>query len=399
MVVNTFLLSVGFMTSMLSNERVSELQLLGAVLFFGSSIAFQREAMVNGIGPYTYQACRYVVSIAGTLLFKSDLLCNSNVPSMVDVKAQSSDEQRRNLLFYGFIGGICQFSGCILQQIGLVTVSASRGGFITGMYVVFVPVAEWFLAFLSTLTCCYYCVQWCTSSESVVSAVLPTNTAITLTTWLAVVASFLGLYLLSGCWEVGYKSDEQGEGHCLGNALGVGDLLVFLGMFFWVASIMISDVACKVCPILDLVLLEFSMVLLLSTVAAVVLEPAMWHLPLSEIRTNWLPIVIVGLFEAAAFILGCLGQMYTSSTRAALLYSLESVVAAVTGALLLGESLTAVEMLGCLLMFGAASVSSVSGVRINVTLYCTIPHYIALYCTIPVYETTRCRSASVCSPT
>lgn len=391
------------MSDLMSKEFISELQLLGSVVFFGSSLAFQKAAMINGIRPYTYQACRYVISLAVTLVFRSEIICSSNMPKM-----DSDDKVTRGrsvLFFYGIIGGLVQFLGCILQQIGLITVSTARGGFITGMYVVFVPVVEWLIALLSIYvgcTCCYRLYDFFTNGysgdgrnssissnsrssindyggtssynsnnssisnsssqkdDSMANAPSSSLSSITVGTWIAVLVSFLGLYLLSGCWEL------VGEG-CLGGAMGFGDLMVFIGMFFWAASILISDKACKLCDILDLVSIEFAVTLLCSLMCALLLEPDMWQLfptdgtvAFKQIRENWLQIWLVGLFETTAFILGCLGQMHTSAPRAALLYSLESVMAALCGAVILGETLNINQTMGCCMMFSAAAYSSFS---------------------------------------
>eukprot|EP01039_Chlorochromonas_danica_P008316 gene8316-9168_t len=308
-----------------SNEVIGEAQIFIALILFGIAFIGQRYAMLNGIGPITYNACRYIVStiFLCTIKFVFGMSSSYNqsdssksndngddhnhhnkqnketVIEMVDQSAAS-----RDLWMFGVSLGIINFAGSILQQIGLVTVSAGKTGFITGMYVVIVPIAEYIIPGF--------------------------NAHLSNRSWIAAGVSFVGLFLLSGC---------AGHEKCFGGAIR-------------------EDVGCKRTEVVTLTLIDFSTTTIITLLLALYFEPEAWVFPFTTIRNNWFSIVIVGLCEAVSFTLSTLGQMYTPPTRAALLFSMEAVVCAVFAFFILGEVLSVVEIIGGTLMFAAAVVSS-----------------------------------------
>jgi drug/metabolite transporter (DMT)-like permease len=233
----------------------------------------------------------------------------------------------QQLVLYSSLLGITNFGGSMLQQYGLVTVSAGKTGFITGMYVVFVPFFEYCLIprYRHHFNC-----------KIVLSVLL----------------SFLGLYLLSGCIE---------EEHCFGTKIGMGEILVFISTFFWVASILVGDYGAKSVEVISLTLYEFIVATSLNFVFAYSLEPDNFVYPFPAVQENWHLIVIVGITEALAFGLSTLGQMYTPPTRATILFSMEAVVCAVMAYLILGERLSFFELVGAILMTLAALLSGLVG--------------------------------------
>ena len=81
----------------------------------------------------------------------------------------------------------------------------------------------------------------------------------------------------------------------------------------------------------------------------------------SDILSAWLPIVYAGVFSSGvAYTLQIIGQKGTDPTIASLILSLESVVSVLAGWIILGQSLTPREILGCLLMFGAIILAQVA---------------------------------------
>ena len=158
------------------------------------------------IGPVTYTACRYVISTFLLVVYKvlvHSRLAVSSRYQLVDEKATRQDENSwksfSNLIFWSFIQAVVgtgsyfidhnlTLSSCLslwnytilpggftLQQIGLINVSAGKTSFITGMYVVFVPILEYFTPGFGT--------------------------QLSVTTWIAALTSLGGLFLLSGCGE------------------------------------------------------------------------------------------------------------------------------------------------------------------------------------------------------
>lgn len=136
----------------ISRERTGEFQILISVIFFALSHVAARDAMLGnkGIGPITFAACCSVVS---TLIIYIVMPCMQRT---FHVQVDQHESERRfsepakpstrwELLYWGFICGCANFSGSALGQIGLVTVTVGKAGFITGMYVVFIPIVEYIL--------------------------------------------------------------------------------------------------------------------------------------------------------------------------------------------------------------------------------------------------------------
>jgi drug/metabolite transporter (DMT)-like permease len=312
-----------------SRTFVGEIQLVISVVLFGFSFVFQRFAMLNGIGPLTYNACRYTASILFLIITKvflqnfihtqveTDINTGIIVPKPADVKVAS------DLWLWGIICGMANFGASTLQQISLVTLSAGKVGFITGTYVVTVPFFELFIPGLGS--------------------------QLTIRSWIAATVCLTGLYLLSGCLEAEL---------CLGGAIGNAEVICYISVLFWSASIMGSDIGAKKLDVIDLLLVDFSVCTLCCITAAFLYESETWAYPFDAIRSNWFPIIAVGFSESGAFLLSTLGQMYTAPARSALLLSLESVTSCFFGFLFLNEHLTMVECCGCFLMFLSTLITS-----------------------------------------
>ena len=116
--------------------RGSLLLLLGSVIW-GAAFVAQRVGM-DHMGPYTFNGIRmllaWLVMIPVTLLFEKK-------GNDGDRPCRSQKEQR----LAGVLCGALLFIATSLQQMGLVTTSAGKAGFITALYVVLVPVAAWLL--------------------------------------------------------------------------------------------------------------------------------------------------------------------------------------------------------------------------------------------------------------
>lgn len=237
-------------------------------------------------------------------------------------------DRMAELWYWGLICGISNFAGSVLQQIALVSVSAGKSGFITGMYVVLVPIIEWFMPSKS-------------HHVSIKSAV-------------AAVSSLIGMYFLSGC---------MGSNDCLDSEAGQGEILLLISVFAWAVSILASDSASKRVDCVSLTCIEFAISGLLNFLAAYLFESKDWSFPPNYPNVVWLSIFIVGITEAAAFLFSMLGQMYVTATRASLLMSLETVCSAISGYIVLNEKLNSFELFGCLIMFLSTIVSSVDNIQ------------------------------------
>ncbi len=147
-----------------SNEVFGEFQLVLCIVMFGIAFVGMRKAMLNGgTGPNTFTALRLILStvILSVIqllskrgrIVQEDEENTSILRNAPELKPEDEYKEVRLKLFWGITCGLANFGGSITQQVGLQTVTAGKTGFIVGMYVVFVPIAEWVLSgFGNTLT-------------------------------------------------------------------------------------------------------------------------------------------------------------------------------------------------------------------------------------------------------
>ena len=308
-----------------------EIYLVISVCFFGVAFVVMRYATFYKLGPQSFNAGRFFVATICLMVVKYNSVefptigsaRESVPPSTVAPKGSVyASFFKPSTLIWGTVLGIINFIATGLLQAGLLTVDANRAGFIQGMYVVFVPLAE--------------------------RLVPGMQSKLTLRAYTAAFMSFAGLYLMSGCAEMQV---------CIGGAIGHGEIIIFISMLFWVVSIICCSVGAKLVDPITLTLVNFIVATLLSFLCAMVLEPAVWVFPYLAFTREWLVLTVVGLLQAAGFVLCTIGQRYTSPTTSALIMSLESVVCAVAGFLALDETLSVVEIAGCVIMMIATLVA------------------------------------------
>lgn len=190
------------------------------------------------------------------------------------------------------------------------------------MYVIFVPIAEYFLPGFG----------------------LKLNWRV----WVSVLISFIGMYFLSDEGKDTNISDER-------VISGSGELIVLISTLFWVVAIISCDFAIKKgCSCISFTTIEFIVSTFFSVIVALTFESHFFVYPFTIIFKSWDMILLVGITEAISFLLGTLGQMYSSPSQASIIFALEGVFAAVGAYFFLGEILTLTELFGCFLMLSAA---------------------------------------------
>ncbi len=216
----------------------------------------------------------------------------------------------RQVLLPGLGVGVALSGGSLLQQAGLETTTAGNAGFITGLYMVFIPVAGW-LFFRQRAG------RW---------------------TWLGVVLGLCGLYLLS-------VRD--------GFHVNVGDLLVLGCAVFWTGHILALERLGALDPF-RLCVVQFATCAVISLVFAVAFEPT----PLSGVAQTLGPLAYAAfLSTGVGFTLQVVGQRDAPASHAALIMALEAVFAAIGGALVLHEHMDLRALLGAGLMLAAVIVA------------------------------------------
>jgi drug/metabolite transporter (DMT)-like permease len=320
-----------------SNKFTGESQILLCTIFFGLSFIGQKRAMDVGLGPLTYDACRFVGSALLLYSAKSKLqvLLKSEHISMNDAVLESDMwttqlwlhrtlqpyicSETIELLFWGNLIGVVSFIALTLQQIGLVHVSATQAAFITSLYVIITPIIEHYMS--------------------------PQEKKLGYSTWLAALLSCIGMYLLTGLADDGETTRPY----------GIGDLIIFVSMLGITYDIILSDIASKRVDCIDLTCYQFLVVAVLSVITAVIFEPHYWTTspPLKSVPISggWDMILLVSITEGAGVMFATLGQMYVTPSRASIIYSFEGVTTAIFAYIFLHETMTLLEFIGCALVF------------------------------------------------
>jgi drug/metabolite transporter (DMT)-like permease len=253
------------------------------------------------VGPFTFNGVRFALGSLSLvpLLF---LMERKNSPAS-DLVPRAS---RRTIFWGGGLAGLFLFSGASLQQVGLVYTTAGNAGFITGLYVVIVPLMGLFLRQRTHMG-----------------------------TWLGALLAAIGLYFLSITEDL---------------TIAWGDLLVLIGAFFWAAHVLIIGRLSPRMDALKLAITQFAVCSLLSLLTALALETLTWD----GLRQAAIPILYGGIGSVGvAYTLQVVAQKDAHPAHAAIFLSMEAVFAAIGGWWLLNEVLTARSLLGCgLMLFG-----------------------------------------------
>ena len=283
--------------------------LLITAAIWGFAFVAQRVGM-DYVGPLTFNGVRFALGSLSLLplllLSREERTATENISPRPDLK---------KILFGGFLAGIMLFAAITLQQVGLVYTTAGKAGFITSLYVVIVPIMALFWK-------------------------QPTHIG----TWFGAVLSAVGLYFLSIAETF---------------HLEYGDLLVFIGAFFWAAQVIaIGWLSPKIQPV-KLAFWQFAACSLLSLLAAAMIEEITWR---GIVQARW-PVLYGGVLSSGiAFTFQIIAQRHAHAAHAAILMSLEGVFAAIGGWLILDETLGWRGLIGCGLILAGMLTSQLWGI-------------------------------------
>ena len=104
---------------------------------------------------------------------------------------------------------------------------------------------------------------------------------------------------------------------------------------------------------ITLIVVEFLISSIVTFFPAVIYESSQWQYPYTSITRNLFWLALVGLTEGLAFTFSNMGQTYTVASQAALIMSMESVFAAVTCYICLGEDMSLLECVGGLILLSS----------------------------------------------
>lgn len=274
---------------------------------WGFAFVAQRVGM-DHVGPLTFNAIRFGLGAIALIPLVMRLEKGRD--------AGYAGVDTKHLACGGGMLGLALFAGATLQQVGLAgpqlgefgleASTAGKAGFITGLYVVFVPLFGLLLAQRP---------GW--------------------GTWIGASLAVVGMYLLSVTADL---------------TISFGDLLILVGALFWAGHVLLIG---KLSPGMDAVdaiklsTVQFAACALFSLFGAVLTE----EITLIGIRGAGLAIAYGGLMSVGvAYTLQVVAQRDAQPAHAAIILSLESVFAALGGWMMLDETLTIRAMIGCGLM-------------------------------------------------
>ncbi len=278
-----------------SRTTRANILLLLTAMIWGAAFVAQRVGM-DHMGPLTFNAVRFALGSAALL------------PLIVflDKKRTVAPPPFSTILKGGVLMGLALFLGAWLQQFGLCYTTAGKAGFITGLYVVFVPLIGIFLG-----------QRYGTG------------------TWAGAGLAIAGMYLLSVTES--FSMDK-------------GDALVLMSAFFWGIHVLLVGrltQGIKTVDAVRLAAIQFATCSLISFAGAAATE----DITLAGLRDGLIPILYGGLMSVGvAYTLQVVAQRDARPAPAAIILSLEAGFAALTGWLMLGEILTTQAVIGCALM-------------------------------------------------
>ena len=279
-------------------------------IIWGSGFVAQRKAM-DGMQPFAFIALRFLM---GALVLLPILLIRKKQNQKDQNKDQVSQNFFKDKILPCLLTGLFLFGGTSLQQLGIVTTSAAKSGFLTSLYLVLVPIAGLF--FGKKLN------RW---------------------VWLGVVMAFVGIYFLSVGMDL---------------SIHTGDILLLLGSLFWVFQILTLDHYSTKMDGLSLAFGEFLTTAALALIASLIFESD----PMIKDPSAWLPLLYSGVVVVGiAFTLQVYGQSKVDPALASLIMGLEAVFALIAGMIFLGERLTGRELLGSGLMLAAVILVQLKG--------------------------------------
>lgn len=293
---------------MKNRKTFGNIILLLTSIIWGLAFVFQRTGM-DSIEPITFNAAR----MAAASIFLVILAALFDIRKQKDPQSNTTDETeivkktKRDTLIGGILCGLFLAASSTVQQMGIVHTSAGKAGFITAMYMLFVPIINLIIFRKKT-------------GARVI---------------LAVILGLVGMYLLC------VKEDFS---------LTSGDALILLCALLFSGHILCCDRFAPHCDPIKLSAIQFIVSSVICTVLAFVFESP----SIEKLISATVPILYCGVVSGGiGYTLQIVGQKHTEPTVASLIMSLESVFAAIAGALMLHERMSTHELIGSAILFFA----------------------------------------------
>ncbi len=266
--------------------------LLITAIIWGSSFVSQKLG-VETVGPMTFIGLR---TLLGALVLLPVILVKDKF---------KPDFKNKDLIIGGTLCGIILCIATLLQTYGMKYIDAGKSGFLTSLYMIFVPIVGMFI-----------------------------GRKLTFKTIISVLIAMTGMYLL--CMKEGFSSIDK------------GDVLVLICAVFFAFHIIVIDKFSPKTDGIKLSFIQFFIAGFISSLGMIFIEKP----DTTNLLISFGPIAYSGIMSCGiAYTLQIIGQKYAEPTIASIIMSLESVFAALSGWLFLNEILTFRELLGCIVVF------------------------------------------------
>jgi drug/metabolite transporter (DMT)-like permease len=284
--------------------------LVFAALIWGVAFVAQSVGM-EFVGPFTFNTARSV--LGGTVLIPCILILDKTAGKPLSIWGTKDKEARKTLLKGGLLCGTVLAIASALQQIGIVYTSVGKAGFISALYIVIIPLFG-----------------------------LYAGRRVSKMVWASVVIATVGMYFL--CMNESF-------------VINIGDFLIFLCAIVFSLHILIIDHFAPKVDAVRMSCIQFFVCAAVGAIPMLITESP----DIKVIASAWQPIVYAGVLSSGvAYTLQIVAQKNIPPVVASLIFSLESVFAALAGWIILGQDLTARELLGSLFVFAAIILSQLN---------------------------------------
>ncbi|MGM9858772.1 MAG: DMT family transporter [Bacilli bacterium] len=281
--------------------------LLMTSIIWGLAFMFQSKGM-DHIGPLVFNTIRF--GIGAIILLITKLI-------IFFVRKHNGINEpfiNKPTLYAGLLCGVFVFLGSTFQQVGIVTTDSGKAGFITALYILFVPI---------------------------LGLILKKKTS--WNGWVSVIIALCGFFFLSLIGGI--------------TNISIGDIYLLGSAIMFASQILTVDHFAERSDPIMVCLIQFAISTVCSFIASLFFES--WTIE-GIVGAKW-SILYTGVLSCGiAYALQMIGQKYTKPSVASLILSLESVVAIIAGVLFLNETLLWNEIIGCILIFIAIIFSQVT---------------------------------------
>jgi drug/metabolite transporter (DMT)-like permease len=290
-------------------KYIGEIALFSITIFWGVTFAIIKLAL-NDISPMVFIGIRFSLAALILLPFLLKPLLNSNI----------------DLIKAGLFLGLLYFIGFATQTVGLQYTTATKSGFITGTFVIFIPILQLILE------------RRAPSKGNIFGILLV----------------IIGLILLSSKGVT--VLDILNE---LGSNFNIGDLLTLICAIFYALYVVYIDIITKKFDYKPLIILQ----VLFTGIAGFVLAFLFDAAGIESIRYDFNKTVILVILYTAIFssilatVIQTKYQKVVTPTKAGIIFSLEPIFAALFAFLIIQEEISSFGIVGCIFIFTGVLVS------------------------------------------